>query len=176
MDTLQWASAEHGDSAVRVRPSAPATHCFLPSSPFSLEKSSGLPLSAAKIAVPVRGQREKPHRDARRNRRAGAPKRANHALPSSPFFPTFSLFWLFPTCFFPIFPIITVGKRPVARISCFSWFIPSSLYARRNCRAGAPMRASHALLSTLFSLLPTLDAHCKVTTHYFLPSPPYSLL
>ena len=29
MDTLQWASAEHGDSAVRARPSAPTTHYLL---------------------------------------------------------------------------------------------------------------------------------------------------
>ena len=39
---------------------------------------------------------------------------------------------------------------------------------------GAPKRAGHALLSTLFSLFPTLDAHCIVTTHYILPSPPCS--
>ena len=37
-------------------------------------------------------------------------------------------------------------------ISCISWFIPSSTYARRKRRAGAPTRASHALPSTLFSL------------------------
>ena len=41
---------------------------------------------------------------------------------------------------------------------------------------GAPKRASHALPSTLFSLLPTLEAHCKVTTHYLLLPTPYSLL
>ena len=42
-------------------------------------------------------------------------------------------------------------------ISCISWFIPSLTYARRKRRAGAPKRASHALLSSLFSLLPTLQ-------------------
>ena len=41
---------------------------------------------------------------------------------------------------------------------------------------GRPLQSDHALLSPLFSLLSALDAHCKVTTHYFLPSPPYSLL
>ena len=40
---------------------------------------------------------------------------------------------------------------------------------------GAPKCAGHALLSTLFSLFPTLDAHCIVATHCFLPSSPYSL-
>ena len=38
---------------------------------------------------------------------------------------------------------------------------------------GCPLQSDHALLSPLFSLLST---SCKVTTHYFLPSPPYSLL
>ena len=41
---------------------------------------------------------------------------------------------------------------------------------------GAPKRASHALPSSPFSLLPTLDAHCIVSTHYLLLPPPYSLL
>ena len=41
---------------------------------------------------------------------------------------------------------------------------------------GALTRASHALPSSFFSLLSTMEAHCKVTTHYLLPSSPYSLL
>ena len=40
---------------------------------------------------------------------------------------------------------------------------------------GAPKRAGQALLSTFFSLFPTLDAHCKVATHCFLHSSPCSL-
>ncbi len=40
---------------------------------------------------------------------------------------------------------------------------------------GALERASHALPSTFSSLLSTLEAHCKVTTHYLLLPPPYSL-
>ena len=40
---------------------------------------------------------------------------------------------------------------------------------------GALKHASHALPSPPSSLLSTLEAHCKVTTHYFLPSSPYSL-
>ena len=48
--------------------------------------------------------------------------------------------------------------------------------AWRNRRAGAPTRAIQALPSTFFSLLPTLEAHCIVTTHYLLLSSPFSLL
>ena len=51
-----------------------------------------------------------------------------------------------------------------------------SMDARRNCRAGALERAIHALPSPFSSLLPTLEAHCKVSTHYFLLSSPSSLL
>ncbi len=54
--------------------------------------------------------------------------------------------------------------------------LPSSMDARQNCRAGALERAIHALPSTFFSLLPTLEAHCIVATHYFLPSALFSLL
>ena len=51
-----------------------------------------------------------------------------------------------------------------------------SVDTRRKRRAGAPERASHALLPPLFSLLPTLTAaHCKVATHYLLLPPPSSL-
>ena len=55
-------------------------------------------------------------------------------------------------------------------------FLPYTGNARRNCRAGAPTRANPALLPTFFSLPPTLEAHCKVATHYPLPSSPYPLL
>ena len=41
---------------------------------------------------------------------------------------------------------------------------------------GSPLQSVHALLSPFFSLLPTLEAHCKVSTHYFLLSSPSSLL
>ena len=41
---------------------------------------------------------------------------------------------------------------------------------------GSPLHSGHALHSTLFSLFPTLEAHCIVTTHCFLPSSPCSLL
>ena len=40
---------------------------------------------------------------------------------------------------------------------------------------GALKRASHALPSPFFSLFSTLEAHCKVTTHFSLLSSPYSL-
>ena len=48
--------------------------------------------------------------------------------------------------------------------------------AGRNRRAGALKRAIHALSSTFFSLLPTLEAHCIVAKHYPLHSSPFSLL
>ena len=77
----------HGDSAVRARPSAPTTHYFLPSSPYSLEKSSGLPLSTAKIAVPIRGQSgiyTGTHGDSAVRARPSAPT-THYFLPSSPY-------------------------------------------------------------------------------------------
>ena len=40
----------------------------------------------------------------------------------------------------------------------------------------SPERACHALFPTFFSLLPTLEAHCIVATHYPLIPPPFSLL
>ena len=41
---------------------------------------------------------------------------------------------------------------------------------------GRPLQSDHALLPPLFSLLSTAEAHCKVSTHFSLPSSPYSLL
>ena len=40
---------------------------------------------------------------------------------------------------------------------------------------GRPLQSVHALFPPFSSLLPTLDAHCKVSTHFSLPSPPSSL-
>ena len=54
-----------------------------------------------------------------------------------------------------------------------------SSIARQNRRAtynGSPLQSGHALHSTFSSLSSTLDAHCKVSTHYFLLSSPYPLL
>ena len=45
-----------------------------------------------------------------------------------------------------------------------------------NAARGALRRAIHALPSPLFSLLPTFEAHCIVSTHCPLPSSPYPLL
>ena len=58
-------------------------------------------------------------------------------------------------------------------VSCAFSRLPFSLL---NRRAGAPTRAIHALPSTFFSLLSTVEAHCKVSTHYLLLSSPFSLL
>ena len=94
--------------------------------------------------------------DAWRNRRAGAPTRAIHALSSSPFS-------LLPT----VEAHCKVSKHYPLHSS------PYSRDAWRNRRAGAPTRAIHALPSSLF---PTLEAHCKVSKQYPLHSSPYSLL
>ena len=104
------------------------------------------------------------HRDARRNRRAGAPKRAIHALPSPPssllstcpirvhswfYYSPFRVFRGYECLFFFV------------SIRVHSWFISTSGDARRNRRAGAPKRANHALPSTLSSLLST----CSIRVH-----------
>ena len=106
---------------------------------------SGLPLSTAE------------------NRRAGVPKRANHALLSS------------------LFSLLSAKKYSWS-IRVHSWFSPLlptpyspfrgfllsySGDARRNRRAGAPKRANHALLSPLFSLLST---SCKKSNMDYLLS------
>ena len=41
---------------------------------------------------------------------------------------------------------------------------------------GSPLHSGHALPSSPYSLLPTLEAHCIVATHYLLHSSPHSLL
>ena len=41
---------------------------------------------------------------------------------------------------------------------------------------GSPLHSGHALPSPFFSLLPTVEAHCIVATHYLLLSSPFSLL
>ena len=145
MVTLQWASIEHGrcravrrqkntqatrgEIAVRARPSAPTTHYLLPSFPSSLKKSTGLPLSTAKIAVRLEGRAGFTHR----RRAAKSPcGRAQARQPRTTFYP------LLPTLYLP-----------------HSWFISTSGDARRNRRAGAPKRANHALPSSLYPLIPT---------------------
>ncbi len=51
----------------------------------------------------------------------------------------------------------------------FSFLLPSPFF-------GSPLQSVHALPSPFFSLLPTLEAHCIVSTHYLLLSSPFSLL
>ena len=77
--------------------------------------------------------------------RGGSDARARH--PRTTFFPMKKLF-VSHSC-----PFVVL----LFHLSCISWFIPSSTYARRKRRAGAPKRAIHALLSTFFSLLPTFE-------------------
>ena len=55
----------------------------------------------------------------------------------------------------------------------FPWTLPARHSAALN---GSPLHSGQALHSTLFSLLPTLEAHCIVAKHCFLPSSPCSLL
>ena len=97
----QWT---RGGTAARARPSAPSTHYLLLSSPYSLLSCPFVSIRGSEFFVSFVSfvvQSIRAHScpfvvlsfsmDARRNRRAGAPKRAIHALPS-PFFsllPTF---------------------------------------------------------------------------------------
>ena len=92
-----------------------------------------------------------------------SPERASHAL-----FPTF-------LSLLPSLEAHCIVATHYFLPSTFSP-LPSPMDARQNCRAGALERAIHALPSTFFSLLPTLEAHCIVATHYFLPSALFSLL
>ena len=68
-----------------------------------------------------------------------------------------------------------VAKPPRGRAhahhprTTFSFLLPSPFF-------GSPLQSVHALPSPFFSLLPTLEAHCKVSTHYLLLSSPFSLL
>ncbi len=61
--------------------------------------------------------------------------------------------------------------KPTARCprTTFSFLLPTPYF-------GSPLQSVHALPSPFFSLLPTLEAHCIVTTHYLLLSSPFSLL
>ncbi len=60
-------------------------------------------------------------------------------------------------------------RRAAPECESHSTLYRTAIFAVLN---GRPLQSDHALLSPLFSLLST---SCKVTTHYFLHSPPYSL-
>ena len=77
-------------------------------------------------------------------------------------------------------------KRYSWSIRVHSWFslplrtrgraqAPSTHFPLLPPRNGRPLQSVHALFPPLFSLLPILDAHCKVSTHFSLPSSPFSL-
>ena len=55
-----------------------------------------------------------------------------------------------------------------------AWMARLGAPARRFRRA-APVCESHSTLYRTAILPCSTEAHCKVSTHYFLPSPPYSL-
>ena len=104
----------------------------------------------------------------------GSPKRASHAL-----FPTF--FSLLPTleahCIvathYPLIPSPFSLPYRLARARqprTFPYLLIPSPYL------GSPLHSGHALPSLPLSLLPTLEAHCIVATHFSLPSYPFSLL
>ena len=84
---------------------------------------------------------------------------------------TFVSIHALPSNLFSLLPM----KGDIRVHSCPFVVLPS-MDARRFCRAGALKRANHALPSSPFSLIPTPEAHCKVTTHYPLLPSPYSLL
>ena len=122
----------------------------------------------------------------------GSPLQSVHALPS-PFFSLLttleahcivSTHYLLLSSPFSLLscPLVSISGSIIIPFVYFVFFVvfpPPSSYSEdawRNRRAGAPKRAIHALPSPFFSLLPTLEAHCKVTTHYLLLSSPFSLL
>ena len=143
VDTLQWASVKSREE--RGEGSAWTLCSGRPSKVGRREKRregsawslcSGLP---SKV-----GKREKGF--THRGRTAEWPcGRAHARQPRTSFFPMKKLF-VSHSC-----PFVVLLFH-LSCISCISWFIPSSTYARLNGRAGAPTRASHALPSTLFSL------------------------
>ena len=82
-----------------------------------------------------------------------------------------------------VFRVFRVFRGSKLFFVCFVLFVVSFLppQATRGgiaarARNGSPLQSDHALPSPPSSLLSTLEAHCKVTTHYFLLPPPYSLL
>ena len=173
MVTLQWATVEHGKNCRAVedreknhtgnarhncRAGAPkrANHA-LPSTHSSLLSTCPIRVhswfkNVFRVLRVFRGFLPPPSGDARRNRRAGAPKRANHALPSP-------LSSLLSTC--PI-RVHSWFKNAFRVFRVFRGFLSStSGDARRNRRAGAPKRANHALPSPLSSLLST----CPIRVH-----------
>ena len=104
----------------------------------------------------------------------GSPLHSGHAL-----FPTF--FSLLPTleahCIvathYPLIPSPFSLPYRLARARqprTFPYLLIPSPYL------GSPLHSGHALPSLPLSLLPTLEAHCIVATHFSLPSYPFSLL
>ena len=87
--------------------------------------------------------------NARHNCRAGAPERANHALPST-LFSLLSLKKDIPG------PFVSIRGSIIPPFVPFVLFVvqPHSMDAWQNCRAGAPTRAIHALPSSPSSLFP----------------------
>ena len=107
------------------------------------------------------------------NRRAGAPTRAIQALPSTFFslLPTLETHCKVSTHYLLLSSPFSLLWLPTAKCprTTFSFLLPSPYF-------GSPLHSDHALPSPFFSLLPTVEAHCIVATHYLLLSSPYSLL
>ena len=155
MVTLQWASIERGrcravrrqkntqatrgEIAVRARPSAPTTHYLLPSFPSSLKKSTGLPLSTAKIAVRLEGRAGFTHR----RRAAKSPcGRAQARQSRTTFFSLLSTLYLPHSWFY---------YSPVSCITCF-------ISPPQATRGEIAVRARPSAPTTHYLLLPTLSS------------------
>ena len=67
-------------------------------------------------------------------------------------------------------------RRAIHALPSPLFSLPPASDRTANAARGALKRAIHALPSPLSSLLPTFEAHCIVSTHSPLPSPPYPLL
>ncbi len=105
----------------------------------------------------------------------GAHERASHALPSLPFslLPTFKARPSAPATHYPLLPSPFSLPCRLARARqprTFPYLLLPSPYF------GSPLHSGQALPSYPLSLLPTLEAHCIVATHFSLPSSPFSLL
>ena len=136
----------HGDSAVRARPSAPTTHYLLPSSPSSLEKSTGLPLSTAKIAVPIRGQS-----GIYTGTHGGTAVRAHPSAPYTHFFLPYEE--LFVSIRVHSCPFVVLLFPPFVYFVCF---VVHSLLNERTAQLPCGRAQARHPRTTFYLLLPTL--------------------
>ena len=148
LSCISWFIPSSTYARRKRRAGAPSTHYFLPYEktirvPFVSIRGSIIPPFVYFVYFVVHSLLNVRAAEATRGR-------AQARQPRTTFFPMKKLF-VSHSC-----PFVVLLFH-LSCISCISWFIPSSTYARRKRRAGAPTRASHALPSTFFSLLSTFE-------------------